>query len=132
MKLELKNVSTIPLNITISPVQQRHKYTRISIPSNNSFTSNADSGTKYVSVTKEHSSKPFWEGIIPTHISEPIIINAYDHLLTYKGRILTNLITNPSSFNLTSYITLLIIITLIIAGSWMYYKKSSLRVHTKT
>ena len=122
MKLELKNESNMPLNITISSVQQRHKHTRVSIPANNSFTSNVESGTKYVSVTKDHSTTPFWEGIIPTHISEPIIINAYDHLLTYKGRILTNLITNSPSFNST-HITLLVVIALIIAGAWMYYKK---------
>jgi hypothetical protein len=124
---ELRNESNIPLTLTMSPVQNRGKHTsqsvNVSIPAHNSFSSKVESGTKYISITKDQTSSPFWEGIVPTHLSQPIIINAYDHLLTYKGRILTNLISSSLlTFNST-HVTLFIVMTLIIFGVWMYYKR---------
>jgi hypothetical protein len=126
--LEIKNEGNTPVDLILSPVQHRNDFVQISVPNNGSFSSNVGGGcTKFLRVIKSGENEAFWEGVIPTCISNPIMIDTANNALTYNGRKLvgktyTSFFTNLISLNST-YI--LVIIASLIMSIWLYkkYKK---------
>jgi len=128
--LEIKNEGSISVDLTLSPVQNRKNFVQVSVPSSGSFSSNVGGGcTKFLSVTKVGENEPFWEGVIPTCISNPIMIDTTNNMLTYNGRkivgkLYVNYITSLIS-SLNSTYSIIIIVSLVI-GVLLYkkYKKA--------
>jgi hypothetical protein len=125
--LEIKNDGNIPVDLVLSPVQHHNDFIQISVPNNGSFSSNVGGGcTKFLKVIKSGESETFWEGVIPTCISNPIMIDTVNNALTYNGRKLigktySSFISSFTSLSST-YTNIALVLLLLILSVWLYKK----------
>lgn len=124
--LEIKNEGDIPIDIVLSPIQHRDDTTRISIPIKGSFSSNVKSGcTKYLQITKLDEKGVFWEGVIPTCISQPIVVDVERKEVNYSGIKIPSLVKKESIlsyFTNSTPKTILLAIVFLVIGVWLYKK----------
>lgn len=127
---EIKNNLGVPVSLVLLPVYHtgNHADNRIEIviPENGSFSSDVVDGcTKSLIISHEHSSTPFWKGIIPINISSPIVINE-DETVSYNNHNLVSYVPlskgllSKSIDSLNNYTYIMIISALFILAIWIY------------
>ena len=117
--LEIKNELSIPINLSLSPVQKHGNSLDIVIPAGGTHKTNTNTCTMRVSVSR--LSTLMWKGIIPTCTSYPIIINPMG-LLTHNGIPLVNT-ANSRNF-IASYCIYILVTILVIACVWYCRRKT--------
>lgn len=121
MGFSVKNETETSLNLTIFPVQKREDRLQVTISAGETYKSSIKNCVMYAYVSNTGVNDTFWEGAIPTCVSQPVIINA-DGIVSYAGVSLPNNV-NRECFFTSKGMCLLYVVLLLAICAWVYTKR---------
>jgi hypothetical protein len=121
--LNIQNISNSdPIIITLKSINKNETLLDTKeCPPNQSINSTVKGGVKMLSISDNNGL--WWEGYVPSFISQPIKVNYDNKEVTYDSHPLVNILKNSVIDNSMYIYVGIFILFVILVVWWLYYKK---------